>query len=317
MHKNYTKFNLLSLLAILVGVFFLVFLFEDSESEITFADPGLEAAVRETIGKEEGTLVQKDVDTVQVIDASNRQIESLEGIDHLMELKELNLENNFVKSVTPLKSTTKLESLNLRNNEITSLEAIDFEDILYLNIRKLSLRHNVKRDEDGLGTRLSDISLLRQMAPLRKLDLRDNHIDDLSPLSDLRRLTELDIRENKFDTIEPLETLTRLKELNLRENEIDSLEPIKYLTRLTYLNIHSNTQLESLEPIKNLVNLETLIMRNVSIEKDAEILKNLTNLQRFNAIDTGIENIDPEIIKELQEKGALQGDVRPVRILVP
>lgn len=245
MHKNYRKFNLLGLLAILAGVFVLVFLFEDSETKIAFEDPGLEAAVRETIEKEEGTIVQKDIDTLQVLDASNRQIENLEGIEYLIELRELNLEDNFVKSVTPLKANTKLDDLNLRNNEITSLEEIDFQDIIYLNIRKLSLRHNVKRDDEGKGTRLSDISLLRQMASLRKLSLRDNHIEDLSPLSDLRRLTELDIRENKFETIEPLAVLTRLQELNLRDNKIKSLEPIKYLSRLTYLNIHSNTQLEA------------------------------------------------------------------------
>lgn len=314
MHKNYNKFNLLSLLTILVGVILLVFLFDDSESEIKFADPGLEAAVRETIGKEEGTLIQKDIDTLQVLDASNRNIESLEGIEHLIELRELNLENNFVKSVTPLKANTKLDDLNLRNNEITSLEEINFQDIIYLNIRKLSLRHNVKRDEEGEGTRLSDISLLRQMASLRKLNLRDNHIDDLSPLSDLRRLTELDIRENKFETIEPLAVLNRLQELNLRENRIKSLEPIKYLSRLTYLNIHSNTEIESLDPIENLVNLETLIVRNIEVE-DPSFLRNLTKLQRFNAIDTGIENLDSGIIEELRKKNALQGEVRPVRML--
>src|SRR5699024_6356331 len=170
-------------------------------------------------------------------------------------------------------------------NEITDLEAIDFDDILFLNIRDLSLRHNVKRDEEGEGTRLADISMLGQMVSLRKLELRDNHIENLEPLSNLRRLTKLDLRENKFTDIEPLETLTRLKELNLRDNKIESLEPIKYLSRLTYLNIHSDTDITSVEPISELVNLETLIMREVPINDNGIFLKKLTKLQRFNAID--------------------------------
>src|SRR5699024_1611011 len=83
----------------------------------------------------------------------------------------------------------------------------------------------------------------------------------------------------------------------------------------TYLNIHSNTELDALEPISDLINLETLIMRNVEIEDDGDFLKQLTNLQRFNAIDTGFETIDSTIIEDLRGRGALRGEVRPVRML--
>lgn len=314
MRKKYTKFNLISLLVILLSLFFLVILFDDSATVVNFSDPGLEEAVRATIGKEEGTLRTKDVDTVQIVDASDRQIKSLDGIEYLTQLRELNLEDNFIESVSPLKNLTKLETLNLRNNEITNLEEVHFQDIIYLNIRDLSLRHNVKRDKNGNDTRLSDISLVGKMASLRKLNLRDNDIDNLSPISALRKLTELDIRENKFVSLEPLETLNKLKKLNIRDNKITSLEPIRYLSRLTYLNIHSDTKLKSLDPIGELVNLETLIMRNIPIQ-DASFLKPLVNLQNFNGIDTGIEKINPELIEVLLAKGALQGDVRPTRML--
>lgn len=315
MRKNYTLFNISSLLLILLSIFLLVGTFQSDNSTIEFEDPGLEQAIRDTIGKEEGAIEPSDVELLQVLDATDYEIESLEGIEALENLRELNLEDNFVESVAPLGDSTKLEKLNLRNNEITSLEEIDFEDILFLNIRNLSLRHNVKRDSEGNGTRLSDISLLGQMTSLRKLELRDNHIEDLSPISNLRKLRELDIRENKFNTIEPLATLTQLEELNIRDNEVESLEPLRYLTRLTYLNIHSNTELDALEPISDLINLETLIMRNVEIKDNGEFLKQLTNLQRFNAIDTGFETIDPTIIEDLRGRGALRGEVRPVRML--
>lgn len=305
----------MSLLLILLSIFLLVGSFRPTNSAVDFEDPGLEQAVRDAIDQEEGTLEPKDVEMLQVLDATGYGIESLEGIEALPELKDLNLEDNFVKSVEPLKNLTKLETLSLRNNEITDLDEIDFEDILFLNIRDLSLRHNVKRDEEGKGTRLSDVSMLGQMVSLRKLELRDNHIEELEPLSNLRRLTELDLRENKFTDIEPLETLTRLKKLNLRDNKIESLEPIKYLSRLTYLNIHSDSEITSLEPISELVNLETLIMRDVPIDDNGEFLKKLTKLQRFNAIDTGFESIDPNIIVRLRQKGALQGEVRPKRML--
>lgn len=314
MHKNYTKGNIISLLVVIASIFFLILLFDDSETIVEFADSGLEEAVREAIEKDEGTIYLKDVNTLQELDAANYQIEKLDGIEHLIELRDLNLEDNFIQSVSPIKNLTKLQKLSLRNNEIISLEAINFQDILYLGIRDISLRHNVKRDQVGNSERLSDITLLHQMVSLRKLELRDNHIKDLTPISDLRRLTELDIRENKFETIEPLETLTRLKKLNLRDNKTESLEPLRYLTDLSYLNIHSNTHLDSLEPIGGLVNLETLIMRNVEI-KEASFLEKLTQLQNINGIDTGIEKIDDQLVEKLLKKGALQGDVRPVRML--
>ena len=315
MKKNYTLFNISSLLLVLLSVFLLVGVFQSSTTDVSFEDPALEQAVRDAIDKEEGKIEASDVALLQTLDATGYGIENLEGIEALEELRELNLEDNFIESVSPLTSSSKLETLSLRNNEITDLEEIDFGDILFLNIRDLSLRHNVKRDEEGNGTRLSDINLLGQMISLRNLELRDNHIEELAPLSNLRDLNELDIRENRFDDIEALETLTKLEELNLRDNEIDSLEPLQYLSRLTYLNIHSVTGLDSLEPISELVNLETLIMRDVPIEDGGEFLKNLTNLQRFNAVDADFEEINPTIIEDLRSKGALRGEVRPVRML--
>ncbi|HLR91666.1 MAG TPA: leucine-rich repeat domain-containing protein, partial [Atopostipes sp.] len=315
MKKNYTLFNIMSLLLILLSIFLLVGSFRPTHSTVDFEDPGLEQAVLDAIEQEEGPIEPKDVEMLQVLDATGYGIESLEGIEALPELRELNLEDNYVKSVSPLQNLTKLETLSLRNNEITDLEAIDFDDILFLNIRDLSLRHNVKRDEEGEGTRLADISMLGQMVSLRKLELRDNDIENLEPLSNLRKLTELDLRENKFKDIEALETLTKLKELNLRDNEIESLEPIRHLSRLTYLNIHSDSEITSVEPISELFNLETLIMRDVPIDDQGEFLKKLTKLQKFNAIDTGFESIDPKIIVKLRQKGALQGEVRPERML--
>src|SRR5699024_11809706 len=149
MKKNYTFFNLASLILILISIFLLVGTCRPSRSTVSFEDPGLEQAVRDAIEKEEGAIQPKDVGVLQVLDATGYGIKSLEGIEALAELRELNLEDNFVKSVSPLQKLTKLETLSLRNNEITDLEAIDFDDILFLNIRALSLRHNVKRDEEG------------------------------------------------------------------------------------------------------------------------------------------------------------------------
>ena len=316
MRKNYSFFNLASLIILLLGVFLLVFLFQSQESTtVQFKDSGLEQAVRDTIGQEEDEIKKRDVDLIQVLDATGYDIETLEGIEELPELRELNLEDNQIKSLSPLQNLTKLQRLSLRNNQITDLKKIGFEDILYLNIEELNLHHNVVRDDEGNDTRLSDISLIGRMITLQKLDLRDNHIEDLFPLGNLRNLEDLDLRENRVKDIDVLQALTNLEELNLRDNSIESLEALRFLFHLNDLNIHSNKEIKSLEPLSGLVNLETLIMEEVPIQDQGNFLKKMTNLQRLNAIDTGIEEIDPEIIENLRQKGALEGEVRPSRLI--
>lgn len=316
MKRNYTFFNVSSLFAILLAVFLLIATFQNTtDSDITFEDPGLEQAIRDAIGKEEGAIKPTDIDLIQELDATGYGIENLEGIEALSDLRILNLEDNFIKSVLPLQNSVRLEVLNLANNEISNLEKIDFEDIIFLNIRELNLNHNVVRDEEGNDKRLSDISMLAHLTTLRELKLRDNHIEEISSLSNLRNLRKLDLRENKLKDITAIETLTFLEELNIRDNGIKSLEPLRYLTQLIYLNIHSNSEIETLEPLSELVNLETLIMRNVPITDGGEFLKKLTKLQRFNAIDSNYESIDSEIIEYLRSRGALNEEVRPVRML--
>lgn len=315
MKKTYTKFNLLSLLAIILIVASLPLFLSYNSNVVSFKDKGLETAIRKTIGKEEGAIYLNEVDTLEILDAKGMNIEYLDGIENLVNLQELYLEDNFIKDVSPLQNNIRLRVLDLRNNEITSLEEINFDSIIYLHIRDLSLRHNVVRDEDGNATRLKDITLLGQLLSLRDLDLRDNHVEDLTPISNLRRLTKLDLRENRFTNIDALATLTRLEELNLRDNTVNSLEPLRYLHHLKYLNIHSVEGIETLEPLEDLNNLETLIMRNVKTDSN-EFLKNKTKLQRLNAIDTGLTEFNNKIIIEnILNKGGLTDDVRPYRLV--
>lgn len=159
MFKNYSKFIAIGSLALILFIVIFVSRLNSSGNRIEFVDPGLEYSVRDTIGKAEGENIHEDFQNLQILDASNRAIEDLSGIEVLTELRELNLEDNFIKSVSPLKQLLKLEDLNLRNNEITNLEDIDFQSITSLSLKKLNLRHNVKRNTEGNETRLENLSL--------------------------------------------------------------------------------------------------------------------------------------------------------------
>ncbi len=273
--------------------------------EVCFQDKGLEEAVRDNLGKPEGCIYKRDLLTISNLDASGRDIKYLAGIEELSNLEVLNLEDNYVRDVSPLRLLTKLKELSFRNNEITDLEEINFQYISNLSLRTLSLRHNVLRPEDGGDQiRLSDICLLRHHTSLEKLELRDNHINNIASLSELINLQVLDLRENHLTDISPLKNLTALKKLNLRENEIENLSPLKMLTDLEYLNIHSNNGIKSIEPLNNLIKLQTLIMRNVSVEDKLNVIQNMPELNRLNIRNCSVN--DTAALAELMAEGALQ-----------
>ena len=55
----------------------------DNERVVEFEDSNLEAAVREEINKPDGVLYLSDVKSIKELDASGREIESIEGIQFL------------------------------------------------------------------------------------------------------------------------------------------------------------------------------------------------------------------------------------------
>ena len=81
-------------------------------SPITFADTHLEAAIREAIGKPEGDLLVEDVVGLTFLDASGRNIQSLEGMEHLTNLTQLELNNNAIVDLSPLAGLTNLTELS-------------------------------------------------------------------------------------------------------------------------------------------------------------------------------------------------------------
>ena len=64
---------------------------EDEEEvlEITFPDSNLEAAIRAAIGKPEGSILPSDLEGLTSLDASERGITDLTGLEYCTNLTEL------------------------------------------------------------------------------------------------------------------------------------------------------------------------------------------------------------------------------------
>ena len=135
---------------------------QTTATTLLFRDDNLETAVREMLGKIEGSLNIEDLEGLNKLDANQRGIESLSGLEYAVNLEELFLCDNQISDVGPLASLTKLTHLRLSDNQI------------------------------------SDVNPLAALTNLKMLHINDNQISDVSPLLfSLTNLTELSLTGNQ------------------------------------------------------------------------------------------------------------------------
>ncbi len=89
-----------------------------------FGDPNLESAVRDALSKPTGNLLSGEVGTLTFLNASNRNIVVLTGIENLTGLTSLTLSDNQIIDISPLEQLTALCSLTLANNQVRDVSAL-------------------------------------------------------------------------------------------------------------------------------------------------------------------------------------------------
>ena len=92
---------------------------------ITFPDPGLEAAVRKTLGGGSGDLELEAVAGITTLYASASGIKDLDGIQYLKSLKFVDLSDNHISDITPLKELSGLTGLNLEDNQLSDITPLN------------------------------------------------------------------------------------------------------------------------------------------------------------------------------------------------
>ena len=155
-------------------------IFDPDSPLVEIPDPNLRAAVRETLNLPDGiSLTQAYMRQFTRLDASNRQIGTFTGLEHALNLTELNLAGNNISDLGPI--------VNLLAN-LTQLTE------LYLH-----------------ENRIVDVSPLASLTSLDVLDIRLNLVTDftplVSPLASLTSLEVLDIRVNPVTYLTPLDGL--------------------------------------------------------------------------------------------------------------
>jgi len=309
---------------------------------VVFENPQIEALVREILEKPIGGISQHQLLTIVSLDASDRNLTSLIGIDLMPNLIELDLKNNQISNLEPLKNLKHLKKLNLRNNDLTDLSPLALlTNLTYLNIHSNLIITSIQplSGLENLRTLImayvpigDEITLLENFKHLVHLNLRGCDVTDLEPIFQLENLEYLNLHSNPEissttslknlsnlkalilanipvgDSIETLSNLPQIEYLNLRKANLTDIQSLTKLTRLEYLNLHSNPEIQSIEPIRAMIGLRTLILEDVPIGSQIEILNGFHDLRKLNIRNSGVTDIS--VIGRLMTGGALQDNTK-------
>ena len=243
------------------------------------ADPALQAAIGEAVGKAPGEAVSpRDLAGLEALAARDAGIRDLSGLEQAVKLKELDIGFNPLADLRPLAALPALESLNL-DGAATDLQAL----ASLSRLQRLSLRSNA----------IGDLWPLAGLVSLAELDVGDNHVADLRPLSGLGALAVLRVDRNRIADLWPLASLVGLEALDLGANRIRDLQPLAGLARLQSLRLAGNG-LAALDPLSGLGTLRDLGLAGNAVEN----LRALSHLEGLRRLDL---------------RGNPVGDLRPLR----
>lgn len=234
------------------------------EKTILFKDSNLEQAVIEALGFEIGQpIYSSDAEQLEELIAANRNIKYLDGIEHLINLRTLNLGDNQISDISPIGSLKILENLNLNNNSLTDISILEFLR-LYSTMKKFDYF-------------------------LTDLDISNNSIYDLSPLNKTISLESLNCAFNSIISVYELENLINLKYLNISNNDVYDIDPLIGLNKLEYFNFNNN-------------GIECLCSFGIYAPKGDPYQINYPELKALHCADNFIDDISPlQYQKHLKE----------------
>ena len=251
---------------------------------VDIPDPTLRAAIAEELGKSPNVpITVEEMARLERLDARNRGIQDLTGLQFATNLSQLLLNDNQISDISPISGLTELWQLQIERNTI------------------------------------SDISPVRNLKNLTFLNFRRNQISDISPIAGLINLNVLWFSANPVSDLSPIAGLINLNRLSFSENNISDLSPIAGLINLEHLGFSQVKNVSDISPLAGLVNLKSIRSWGHSIS-DLSPLRNLTTLENINFCGGNISDLTPLAgltgLKELYLAGEKVSDISPLAGLI-
>jgi len=278
-----------------------------SISEIEIADPALRSCVRLT-AEMHGWTEAGQFTSLRCNNPTGGGIERLDGIEHFVVLRELNLAFNDIKDVSALASLPRLTDLQLSHNQINNLPIF----AAATSLKRLELNHNqidslswltaehflVLENLSVAHNRIADAGPLRVLTGLRELDFRSNRLRELGAILELGNLDMLDVGGNYISDLKGIEALGGLRRLFLDKNRLADLSGVQALRDLERLDVGYNP-ITSIDSLTGLLRLRRLDLRYTAIEK----LDPLLTLGDIEQVDlSGIAGLDCAAISKAIEE---------------
>jgi len=207
---------------------------------------------------------------LEIIKAGNSGLQSLDGINGLINLKEIDCsDNDNINSVIPLAYLNNLEKINCGNTMIKSLVPLR-------NLERL-------RDLDVHFTTIVDLRILKDLKNLTNLNISQNvSLFSLEGVNYMPELSYLNCSETNIDNLTPLSKLKSLQRLDCSKTKVSTLRPVQLVKTLQDIDC-SDTRIKakSLDYLIGLPNLMMLRAKNIEIS-DAEVKEFEILLQKRN-----------------------------------
>jgi formylglycine-generating enzyme required for sulfatase activity len=194
--------------------------------EISIPDPGLNAAIRDALQKPAGPLTAQDLLTLTNLDASRRNVRTINGLEAAGNLVLLELQINRITNSSLPNQLTKLMVLDLSANPLTNFSIPN----ALTNLTSLTM--------EGAG--LTNLSLPTGLRRLDTLDLESNELASFNQLSNLTSLVFLDLGFNLLTNFSLPSGLTNLSSFYFAGNPLASLTLPPDLASMTELNLSQN-----------------------------------------------------------------------------
>ena len=191
----------------------------------------------------ERSITEQDLLALTDLNARNRNVESINGLEAARNLLFLDLESNLLSNVSLPGELTNLGVLDLSFNLLTNFSMPSG----LTNLAKLEIAGNF----------LSNFTLPAGLTGLASLGLANNQITNFELPSDLVNLGNLDLSFNALTNFSLPSGQTNLFELSLSGNQITSLTLPPDVTQLTLLHLDGN-------PLTTLVLPEPLAATNLA-----------------------------------------------------
>jgi internalin A len=229
------------------------------------------------------------------------QINSLEGFQQLINLKELNISGTMVSDLSPIAHLSQLSNLDISHTPVTELNALSSLN----NLNYLSIEHTLIANIEALDSIVSlelvkgDSSAIKQEEALRFKDhsnavllYQSKHLlnwwEDLD--NDWIHYFSKIISYNKKPSAKELQLLVNqdsLVFLGLKVNSIDEIDEFK---GLHYLKL-DDMNVSDMSVLPKLTRLHTLVINNAKIS-DFYSIQQLDKLLELDLSNTSLNNLD-------------------------